>query len=171
MSQSDEDPTCDECGASATLMCGCERCKIETPMTEQYHACSEHRSQVEKKHALVRGLARKVVWFPVAIRDEKDARQADLRSSTLQLGVYRHYKGAEYVLFAVSLHEETLEPLVHYYSLEKRTRWTRSWNNFVEVLKDDPRGTLGRFTYVRKATVVEILDGLRLVLSLTQEGG
>ena len=65
----------------------------------------------------------------------KDKAQADLKALDFKLGVYRHYKGGLYVVFAVSLDEETLKPLVHYYSLAKETRWTRTLTNFTERIE------------------------------------
>jgi hypothetical protein len=141
MSLSEEKPTCDECSAPAVFACACDRCKIETPMTEQYHACAEHRSQVEAKHALVRGLYRKVTWIAVIAPDEK-------------------YKGPEYVLFALTLKEDTLEPMVHYYSLEKKTRWTRTYEDFTHDIEGN--GLSRRFTYARPATTSEIVQALRI---------
>jgi hypothetical protein len=160
MSLSEEKPTCDECSAPAVFACACDRCKIETPMTEQYHTCAEHRSQVEAKHALVRGLYRKVTWIAFIAPDEKDAAQAKLARLGPRLGVYRHYKGPEYVLFALTLKEDTLEPMVHYYSLEKKTRWTRTYEDFTHDIEGN--GLSRRFTYVRPATTSEIVQALRI---------
>jgi len=95
--------------------------------------------------------------------DDKDVAQEKLKRLGPYLGVYRHYKGPEYVLFAVSLMEDTLEPLAHYYSLEKKTRWTRTCENFSQ----DVTTHVPRFQYVRQATVLEILEGYKLMLSLT----
>lgn len=58
--------------------------------------------------------------------------------------VYRHYKGAYYVVVAVSRHSETLEWLVTYRlvdnekakSGEPRQFWTRPLSMFVEAMPD-----------------------------------
>lgn len=65
--------------------------------------------------------------------------------------VYVHWKGGHYVCYSMSLDEETLEPLVHYYSLAKKSWWTRTLYVWLEVVKGDPR-----FIYLRKATQAEL---------------
>jgi hypothetical protein len=52
------------------------------------------------------------------------------RCEAFQLGVYRHYKGGEYVAFVTSLDEASGEPFVHYYSLSFKKRWTRFMSVF-----------------------------------------
>lgn len=61
---------------------------------------------------------------------DKNLAQLDLASNGFKLGLYRHYKGGYYVAYSVSLDEECLEPLVHYYSCERKTRWTRTMRRF-----------------------------------------
>jgi hypothetical protein len=88
--------------------------------------------------------------------DPKALAQAALKVLDLPLGVYRHYKGGEYVLFAVSLMEETLQIMVHYYSVGHGTRWTRAlsnWNEQIDVHLDPARRS--RFEYVRPFTYEE----------------
>lgn len=49
--------------------------------------------------------------------------------------LYRHYKGGEYMVLAMSTHTETKEPMVVYVSLTYGTIWTRPlkiWNEFVQ---------------------------------------
>jgi hypothetical protein len=83
------------------------------------------------------------------VNDEKDIAQERLAALRLQLGIYRHYRGGLYCVFAVSLDEDTLAPLVHYYSYEKKTRWTRTLVNFHGYL--GPGEFSGqRFTFVRE---------------------
>jgi hypothetical protein len=82
---------------------------------------------------------------------EKDQAQAKLKALAFKLGVYQHYKGqsaseALYLAFAVTLHERTLEPLVHYFRSEV-----------------DPWGSgacVPRFAYVREWTPRELADAL-----------
>jgi hypothetical protein len=88
--------------------------------------------------------------------DNKDVMQAALAKMKPRLGVYEHTKGGLYIVFAVSLKEDTLDPLVHYYSIDKKTRWTRDYENFVEVVLGRPR-----FVYVRPATVTELVGALK----------
>ncbi len=45
---------------------------------------------------------------------------------------YTHYKGGKYEIRALSLKEDTLEPLVTYQSLAYGYCWTRTLNNFLE---------------------------------------
>ena len=91
--------------------------------------------------------------------DAKDEAQAKLAATDFKLGVWRHYKGGLYVVFALSLDEETLQPLVHYFSLEKRTRWTRAMHNFKSVkIEEQPWWAYKpRFTYERPASIDEII--------------
>lgn len=35
-------------------VCTCTRCKTETEITEQFHACTTHRDEVSRRHALIR---------------------------------------------------------------------------------------------------------------------
>jgi hypothetical protein len=63
--------------------------------------------------------------------DQKSSVQEVLERLHVPAGLYQHWKGPLYVAFSNSIHEKSGEALVHYYSLEKRTRWTRThgeWN-------------------------------------------
>ena len=75
----------------------------------------------------------------------KDRAQEAFRAleKTVRIGLYQHYKGGFYVVYGMSLDEATLEALVHYYSLKKKSRWTRTYANFSEEV-----GGIARFTYV-----------------------
>jgi len=84
--------------------------------------------------------------------DDKDLAQQQLQDNLLPIGVYRHYKGGMYIVYAMSLEEETLKPLVHYYSISHRTRWTRFMENFQSP----------RFEYDRAASVNELLEAVGL---------
>jgi hypothetical protein len=90
--------------------------------------------------------------------DEKDVAQTRLKKLDFKLGIYRHYKGGMYVVFSVSLSEEGLVPLVHYFSLTKKTRWTRTlhdFQDFVYPINQSNNGTTPRFVYVRPTMPAE----------------
>jgi hypothetical protein len=57
----------------------------------------------------------------------------------LQPGVYRHYKGTNYEVIAVSLDTETLQPYVVYRTMNstKPIYWTRPYDMFVETVTVD----------------------------------
>lgn len=73
--------------------------------------------------------------------DEKTAAQADLPRlvALCPIGLYTHRKGGAYVVFAHSIDEGNLDPLVHYYSVAKGTRWTRTVHNFTMLVDGVPR--------------------------------
>lgn len=55
---------------------------------------------------------------------------------TLAPGIYRHYKGAEYEVFGVVRHSESLEPLVLYRPLyEGADLWVRPYAMFTGTLE------------------------------------
>lgn len=89
-------------------------------------------------------------WEP---KEPKDSAQQDLRrlAAWCPIGVYAHQKGGEYVVYSHSVGEASLTALVHYFSLSKRTRWTRTVANFIEEV-----GGRRRFTSIRPATVEEL---------------
>lgn len=73
---------------------------------------------------------------------------------TVQPGLYRHYKGAEYRVFGVARHSETEEALVVYQALYgDYGLWVRPLSMFVETVEVDG-GTLPRFALVRTETSV-----------------
>jgi hypothetical protein len=100
--------------------------------------------------------------------DEKSAAQAELaktcEAADVWVGhVYRHWdEGGEYVVFAVTLDEATLEPLVSYYSLKRQTRWTRKLTVFTAVINQLSR----RFERVRLANFEEIAAALGIDLTV-----
>jgi hypothetical protein len=54
---------------------------------------------------------------------------------TLEPGqIFQHYKGGLYVVVALSIKEDTLEPMITYRSNKKRTYWTRTIANFLEMI-------------------------------------
>ena len=77
-------------------------------------------------------------------------------------GIYRHYKGGYYIAFAVTLHKATLEPMVHYYSREKKTRRTRTWDNFFSKVKTLSGNFVPRFEYVGPARFGELIIAVGL---------
>lgn len=93
------------------------------------------------------------------IKDKSQEHLAAIRDKH-PVGVYRHYKGGVYVLFAHSLSENNLIPLVHYYSLSKKTRWTRDVGNWTQLVQETPR-----FQYDRPATRDELLEACGIDLS------
>lgn len=64
--------------------------------------------------------------------DAKSVAQSEAMSTPGPLPgmVYEHYKGGIYSIVARSVKEDTLEPLVTYYSNERGTYWTRTLANF-----------------------------------------
>ncbi len=88
--------------------------------------------------------------------DDKDEAQTELAGCGLQYGIYRHYKGGYYVLYSKSVLESHLEVLVHYYSFQKKTRWTRTLADFTSKVKVDGQ-MVYRFEYIREASPGEML--------------
>lgn len=86
--------------------------------------------------------------------DEKDIAQARLKKLNIPLGIYQHYNGGFYLVYSVSLLESNLTPLVNYYSMEKKTRWTRTLEDFTKIMypndTDQPR-----FAFMREPTPTE----------------
>jgi hypothetical protein len=104
--------------------------------------------------------------------DPKTEAQSKLVAACEAVGVfpghvYSHWNaGGEYVVFAVTLDEATLEPLVHYYSL---TRWTRTLVVFVEpMMINIPHAR--RFERVRPATLEEFLAAIDVRLTVAPDG-
>jgi hypothetical protein len=88
--------------------------------------------------------------------DPKAEAQAWLAAFGFKPGVYRHYKGGLYITLAASVHEETLELLVHYYSVERKTRWTRTLTNFGGAVEVNG-AMFPRFVLERRPTFEEVL--------------
>jgi hypothetical protein len=63
---------------------------------------------------------------------------------TFKLGRYKHYKGKYYTVFALTIHENTCEILVHYYSHENKTRWTRTIEDFTDHVENSTYEFKGR---------------------------
>lgn len=68
--------------------------------------------------------------------------------SAVKTGVYRHYKGQDYQVFAVARHSETEEPLVVYRCLYgDYSLWVRPLVMFQETVTIDGE-VIPRFDYV-----------------------
>lgn len=87
--------------------------------------------------------------------EDKDFAQRRLAEATKDVprGVYAHRKGGEYVLYSFSVHEASLRPMGHYYSLTKKTRWSREIEVWLEEVDGKPR-----FWFLREATRQEMLE-------------
>jgi cyclomaltodextrinase len=67
---------------------------------------------------------------------------------TIALGRYRHYKGKEYIVCYVARHEETLEHLVIYQSIENLNLvWARPLDVFQDCVESEGR-IIPRFQYI-----------------------
>jgi hypothetical protein len=84
--------------------------------------------------------------------DAKMAAQERLRERIETAGghpavgdIYRHYKRGKYRVVVVGIREDTLEPMVGYYSLAYRTFSFRTLDNWYESVEVDGR-TVPRFT-------------------------
>ena len=69
MSKRDDIAICDHtpCGAPADYVCECDRCAREDDLTEKYHACNAHKTDVKHIHFRVRG--RSVEFVPLPPRE------------------------------------------------------------------------------------------------------
>ncbi len=96
--------------------------------------------------------------------DEKGLAQERLRDvqTIIKIGVYQHYKGPFYTVFALSVKEDTCEHLVHYYSHDHKTRWTRDLSDFTSSVND-----AARFKFTRDATAEELLRATGLTVATT----
>ncbi len=95
--------------------------------------------------------------------DPKDLAQAKLAelmdektTGRFRLGTYMHYKGNLYTAYSVTVDEETQKLLVHYYSHTKKTRWTRTIDNFREIVKVEGKERV-RFRFEREAHATAML--------------
>jgi hypothetical protein len=75
----------------------------------------------------------KGAWAMTDEYDKNDAQKVlALEVGDTLRGLWKHYKGGLYIVFSESVDEATGAHLVHYYSIEKRTRWTRTIASFTE---------------------------------------
>jgi hypothetical protein len=67
---------------------------------------------------------------------EEKLNKPDLKTPEITTGKYQHYKGGEYEVIGVSLHSETLEPMVIYKPLYETNIqfWVRPFAMFNEEL-------------------------------------
>ena len=73
-------------------------------------------------------------------------------------GIYRHYKGNNYLVEAVARHTETLEEQVVYRSLYGDFKWwTRPRKMFEETLEYQGK-TVKRFTFIEDPSVTPPLS-------------
>jgi hypothetical protein len=87
------------------------------------------------------------------VADTKDDAQAALRALCEEHGlerghIFEHWKGGLYVITALSVAEDTLEPLVTYRSNSKGTESTRRLAVFVEELARG-EGRIPRFRRIQ----------------------
>ena len=70
--------------------------------------------------------------------------------TSVEIGLYRHFKGAKYVVIGTAQHSETDELVVVYVPLQDRNAlWVRPLNKFVERVNTD-NGEVQRFTRVEE---------------------
>ena len=73
-----------------------------------------------------------------------------MKTPSITLGKYRHYKGKMYEVLAVATHSETLEHLVVYKPLYgEQGIWVRPYKMFVETIEIDGK-LIPRFEYSPK---------------------
>lgn len=85
-------------------------------------------------------------------KEEAQERLAGLKKA-VKLGTYQHYKGPYYTVYALSVKEDTCEILVHYYSHDHKTRWTRDFDDFQSHVEGHGK----RFKYIREAHPIQLL--------------
>jgi len=78
-------------------------------------------------------------------------------------GIYVHHKGGLYCLYSMTVHESLLLPLFHYYSLQKKVRWTRDFVAWTSIVQRDDQ-EIPRFKFLRDATRQELLEACGLEL-------
>lgn len=79
---------------------------------------------------------------------------SSLHSSTLAPGLYRHYKGGDYLVLGVARHSETEELVVVYQALYgERGLWVRPLKMFTETVLLDGE-VVPRFAYAGSPTDV-----------------
>ncbi|OGI21911.1 MAG: hypothetical protein A2808_02045 [Candidatus Moranbacteria bacterium RIFCSPHIGHO2_01_FULL_55_24] len=77
----------------------------------------------------------------------------------MQLGIYRHYKGREYLVIGIAKYEENLEDMVIYQALyDDYTLWARKREVFEEQVDIPEAGYSGpRFQFVRPFTPEDLV--------------
>lgn len=86
---------------------------------------------------------------------QKYLAQVGLKPCSIVPGqVYRHYKGGLYVIVAVSIKEDTLEPMVTYRSNKRGTCWARTLANFSDKVGHSAEAPLSD-PFVPRFTMIE----------------
>ena len=67
-------------------------------------------------------------------------------------GLYRHYKGDEYIVWGQGFHTETGEPLVFYMSIRDGKSWARPASMFIETVKMEGK-SIPRFQLLKSYEV------------------
>ncbi|MBS4173481.1 DUF1653 domain-containing protein [Bacillus sp. FJAT-49736] len=62
-------------------------------------------------------------------------------------GVYKHFKGGEYVIFTAGMFENTMEPCIVYQSLDTGKLWIRTYEDFTGY-KEINGERVKRFEYI-----------------------
>lgn len=77
----------------------------------------------------------------------KDKAQVALKKLPLKPGDrFTHYRvGGTYEIITLAVNENTLEPLVVYYSHDKNSTWVRTYQNFTEEVENNGK-KIARFT-------------------------
>ncbi|GAA4467838.1 hypothetical protein GCM10023093_24310 [Nemorincola caseinilytica] len=76
-----------------------------------------------------------------------------MKNTSVNPGIYRHYKGKEYRVLGTAKHSETLEDLVVYetlYENDLSKLWVRPLKMFTEMVEVNG-AMISRFQYVRPA--------------------
>lgn len=69
--------------------------------------------------------------------------------TTIQKGIFRHYKGGYYEVIDVARHSETLEDMVIYREIhDKATLWVRPFQMFFETIEIHGRKQ-SRFEFIK----------------------
>ncbi|GAB2191665.1 DUF1653 domain-containing protein [Sessilibacter sp. MAH2] len=77
-------------------------------------------------------------------------------TKTIPVGIYKHYKGKEYLVMHIAKHSETEERLVVYRCLYgKYDVWVRPLKMFIEsvMVNDEP---VPRFEFIRVPSDIEL---------------
>lgn len=89
------------------------------------------------------------------MKDRHPADRLEAARKKCPLGLYRHYKRGDYILYSVSLRESDMEPVVSYYSIGRMTRWTRPVEEFAATV-DSEGGRVFRFERVSACTAEQL---------------
>ncbi len=79
------------------------------------------------------------------------SKKAGGRNLAIPCGVYRHYKGQDYLVLGVARHSETEEPFVVYvrlYAREGCPFWIRPYKDFIGLVAGPKGKKVKRFRFV-----------------------